>query len=101
MSGVLVVVVVLVALGVLVAIVNVRARRAGYAIPGRTPVRCDAGHVFVTLWILGGSLTTVRLGRFTRYGRCPVGHHWAVLHAVRDAELTHSERADLYGGTGR
>lgn len=68
-----------------VGVANVVARRAGYAIPGRTDVRCGNGHVFRTTWVEGGSLTTVRLGPLLRYGRCPVGHHWTTIRPVKAA----------------
>ena len=87
-----VLVVVLVTVGL-----NVWARRAGYAIPGRSPVRCSKGHLFLTTWVMGGSLTKVRLSPLTRWGRCPVGHHWATMHPVKDEELTSEERTTLYG----
>ena len=32
---------------------NSWARRAGYTIPGRSPVRCSTGHLFLTTWIMG------------------------------------------------
>jgi hypothetical protein len=73
------------------------ARRAGYAIPGRTPVRCSQGHLFLTTWVMGGSLTKVRLSPLTRWGRCPVGRHWATMHPVTDDELADEERTTLYG----
>lgn len=76
---------------------NVWARRAGDAIPGRSRVRCSEGHLFRATWVIGGSLTKVRLGPLTRWGRCPVGHHWATMHPVKDDELTDEERTTLYG----
>jgi len=45
------------------------------------PVRCSAGHLFTTIWIPGGSLKAVRLGR-RRYQRCPVGRHWATVERL-------------------
>jgi hypothetical protein len=39
------------------------------------PVRCREGHVYTTIWIPGGSLKAVRMGRW-RWQRCPVGRHW-------------------------
>lgn len=74
---------VLAVVAVVVVVVNVLVRRAGYAIPGRTAVRCSKGHRFTTTWIEGGSLEAVRLGPLTRFQRCPVGHHWAIVHPVR------------------
>ena len=70
-------------------------KRGGYA--GNTAhrvVRCSAGHLFTTTWIPGGSLTAIRLGS-ARYQRCPVGHHWALVRPVKDAELTEEDRRSL------
>ena len=90
---------VLVAILVLVAVVlaglNLWAKRAGYAIPGRTAARCAKGHLFRTTWIEGGSLTMLRLGPLLRYGRCPVGHHWSTIRPVKEADLTEPERRML------
>ncbi len=92
---------IVVAILLVVAIVtvglNLWARRAGYSIPGRSPVRCSKGHLFLTSWVMGGSLTKVRLGPLTRWGRCPVGRHWATMRPVKDDELTDEERTTLYG----
>jgi hypothetical protein len=55
-------------------------------------VRCSKGHLFTTTWIEGGSLQAVRLGPRTRYQRCPIGGHWAIVHPVKDDELTDEER---------
>jgi hypothetical protein len=83
---------VVIAVALLVAEQNVRMRRRGYSIPGKTVARCSAGHLFTTKWIEGGSLKAVRLGPTTRYQRCPVGHHWAIVHPVRDEDLTEEDR---------
>jgi hypothetical protein len=80
---------------IVVVVENALVRRRGYSIPGRTVVRCGSGHLFVTSWIEGGSLRAVRLGPTTRYQRCPVGRHWAIVHPVRDEELTDDERSSL------
>jgi hypothetical protein len=87
---------------VLAAVValNLRMRAKGYDVPGRTAVRCSAGHVFRTSWIEGGSLKAVRLGPTTRYQRCPVGQHWAIVHPLREEELTPDERSRLGGDDG-
>jgi hypothetical protein len=45
-----------------VVVVNLLVRRKGYAIPGKTMVRCNKGHLFTTTWIEGGSLKAIRLG---------------------------------------
>lgn len=88
---------VLVVIGGLTVLLNVRARRAGYDIPGKTPVRCSKGHLFLTTWVMGGSFTKVRLNPMLRWGRCPVGPHWATLRPVREADLTDEERHSLHG----
>jgi hypothetical protein len=45
------------------------------------PVRCREGHVFTTIWIPGGSLKAVRMGRW-RWQRCPVGGHWTWVRRI-------------------
>jgi len=85
-------IVVLVGVAVSVVVVNVIVRRRGYAIPGKTVVRCARSHLFTTTWVEGGSLRAVRLGPLTRYQRCPVGRHWAVVHPVNDEDLTDEQR---------
>lgn len=95
MSRVLVLFGVLVVVAIVVAIANVWMRRAGYAVPGKAAVRCSQGHLFRTTWIEGGSLTMVRLGPYVRYGRCPVGKHWATIRLVREADLSDAERRML------
>lgn len=90
---------VLVVLSIVIVGLNVWARRAGYAIPGRTPARCSAGHLFLMNWVMGGSLKMVRLGPLKRWGRCPVGNHWAIVRPVKDADLSPDERRSLYGET--
>lgn len=95
MRTIWVVVAAVLVVGLVVVVPNAWARRAGYSIPGRSPVRCREGHLFLTTWVMGGSLTKARLGPLTRWGRCPVGPHWTTMRPVRDAELTEEERADL------
>ena len=92
MKGLWIVVILAVVVGLVVVILNVTMRRRGYSIPGRTVVRCSGGHLFTTNWVEGGSLKAVRLGLTTRYQRCPVGHHWAIVHPVRDEDLSEDER---------
>jgi hypothetical protein len=94
-AGLIAGVVVLAAVGILVLAINVAMRRKGYSIPGKTVVRCSRGHLFRTTWIEGGSLRAVRLGPTTRYQHCPVGHHWAIIHPVKDADLTDEDRRVL------
>ena len=91
-TGLIVALVILAVVGVLVVALNVRARRQGYSIPGKTVVRCSRGHLFTTTWIEGGSLKAVRLGPYTRYQRCPVGRHWAIVHPIKDSELSDEQR---------
>ncbi|MGA2163265.1 MAG: hypothetical protein ABSH36_02210 [Solirubrobacteraceae bacterium] len=45
------------------------------------PVRCREGHVFTTIWIPGGSLKAIRMGRW-RWQRCPVGRHWTWVRRI-------------------
>ena len=92
MSPVWIVIIVLIVVAALVIVANVAVRRRGYAIPGKTIVRCSTGHLFTTTWIEGGSFKAIRLGPLTRYQRCPVGNHWAIVHPVRDEDLTDEER---------
>ena len=94
-TGVVVGVVVLAAVVVLVVVLNVAMRRKGYSIPGRTVVRCSGGHLFRTTWVEGGSLKAVRLGPVTRYQRCPVGKHWAIVHPVKEDDLSDEERRSV------
>ena len=68
----------------------VLARRAGYAIGLNTPVRCNSGHLFTTVWIPGVSVKALRLG-WWRVQWCPVGRHWTVVRPVKDADLSESE----------
>jgi hypothetical protein len=67
-----------------VTALTVGTRRLGYSIPGRTAARCTLGHLFAMTWILGGSLTSIHLGR-----------------PAKDTDLTEAERQTLYGETGR
>jgi len=43
------------------------------------------------VWIPGASVKAVRLGLW-RVQWCPVGRHVALVHLVKDADLTESER---------
>jgi hypothetical protein len=58
---------------------------------GHLVVRCRDGHLFTTLWIPGASVKSLRLGPW-RLQRCPVGHHFTVVSAVKEANLTEEER---------
>lgn len=85
----------LVLVALLVAALNLWARRAGYRVPGKAVVRCSRGHLFRTTWVEGGSLTMLRLGPSLRYGRCPVGLHWSSVLLVRERDLSEAERRML------
>ncbi len=98
MVGVIVGVAVLVAVAIVLVVINIVMRRRGYSIPGSTVARCAKGHLFTTTWIEGGSLKAVRLGPSTRYQRCPVGRHWAIVHPVREEDLTDEDRRTLADG---
>jgi hypothetical protein len=69
------------------------------ALGGKITVRCSKGHVFMTTWSPLGSFTSIRLGS-TRYQRCPVGNHWALVKPVSESELTDEERRDAGEGDG-
>jgi hypothetical protein len=70
---------------------TILARRRGYAFGRNVTVRCNRGHLFTTTWIPGASLKAIRLG-FWRLQWCPVGRHVALVHPVKDADLTEEER---------
>jgi hypothetical protein len=55
-------------------------------------VRCSQGHLFTTIWIPLASLKAVRLGG-SRYQRCPVGRHWAVVTPLEPATATPADLA--------
>jgi hypothetical protein len=80
-----------------VVVLNIMMRRKGYGIPGKTAVRCSKGHLFRTTWIAGGSLKAVRLGPRTRFQHCPVGKHGAIVHPVKEQELSSEDRKALAG----
>ena len=96
-AGLIIGIVVIALIAVGVVVINVVVRRQGYTIPGHTVVRCSKGHLFETTWIEGGSLKAVRLGPLTRYQRCPVGKHWALVHPVKEDDLTDEDRQLLAG----
>jgi hypothetical protein len=37
------------------------------------------------------------LGPLTRFQRCPVGHHWAIVHPVKEKDLTDEDRRAVDG----
>jgi hypothetical protein len=63
----------------------------GYRIGGNLVVRCHAGHLFTTIWILGVSLKSLRF-LWWRFQRCPVGKHWSIVTPVKESELTADEK---------
>ena len=67
------------------------ARRMGYRFGRDVVVKCHAGHVFSTIWIPAASLKAIRLGPW-RVQWCPVGHHVALIHPVKDVDLTQETR---------
>jgi hypothetical protein len=85
---------VLVLVGVGVVVANVVMRLLGYAIPGRTVVRCSQGHLFTTMWIEGGSLQALRLGPTLRYQWCPTCRHGRLVRPVKDADLSDDDRRE-------
>jgi hypothetical protein len=98
-TGLIVGIIVLVVVVFAVVALNVVMRRKGYSVPGKTVVRCSKGHLFSTTWIEGGSLKAVRLGPTTRFQHCPVGKHWAIIHPVKDADLSDEDRRVLAGSS--
>ncbi len=99
MVGLIVGLIVLVVVAVSVIVLNLAMRRRGYSIPGQTVVRCSRGHLFRTTWIEGGSLKAARLGPRTRFQHCPTGGHWAIVHPVKDEDLTEEDRSALTAET--
>jgi len=91
-TSLIVIIIVLLVVAISVVMANIVAWRKGYPIPGKTIVRCSQGHLFTTTWIAGTSFMAFRLGLLTRYQRCPVCKHWAVVHPVKDEDLTDEDR---------
>ena len=87
MSSFWIILIIILVVVAIVLVVNLVVRRKGYAIPGKTIVRCSKGHLVTTTWVEGGSLKAIRLGPLTRYQRCPVGKHWAIVHPVKEQDL--------------
>jgi hypothetical protein len=71
---------------------TVIATRQGYSFGKNSVVRCRRGHLFATVWIPGASVKAVRFG-FWRLQWCPVGRHMALVHPVKAASLTDTERS--------
>lgn len=65
-------------------------RRSG-RLGGKVIVRCQAGHLFTTIWIPAVSVKSLRLGT-RRFQHCPVGHHWSLVTPVKPADLTEQQR---------
>jgi hypothetical protein len=95
MNAAIPIAIILIVVAATVVFMNWYMRRKGYSMPGETAVRCSKGHLFRTLWVEGGSLVSVRLGPTTRFHYCPVGKHWAIIHPVKEQDLTDEERRQL------
>lgn len=95
MNAIIPIAIVLIVVVFVVVLMNWIMHRKGYAIPGSTAVRCSKGHLFRTTWIEGGSLVSIRLGPTTRFHYCPVGKHWAIIHPVKEQDLTDEEKRQL------
>lgn len=67
------------------------ATRRGYSFGRNVTVRCEAGHLFTTVWIPGASVKSLRLGLW-RVQWCPVGRHVTLVHPVKDADLSDADR---------
>ena len=67
------------------------ARRMGYRFGRNVVVKCHAGHVFSTIWIPAASFKAIRLGLW-RMQWCPVGRHIALIHPIKDVDLTEEMR---------
>src|SRR5690242_19633928 len=63
-----------------------------YALGKDTVVTCRQGHLFITVWIPGASVKSLRLGIW-RLQWCPVGRHVALVRLVKEADLTEDERS--------
>jgi hypothetical protein len=57
-----------------------------------TPVRCERGHLYTSIWVPAASVKAIRLGPEYRFQRCPVGRHWSRTHRVTSAELSPADR---------
>lgn len=90
---------VLVAVGIVVVVMNVAMRKRGYAIPGRTLVVCSQGHHFRTLWIEGGSFKAIRLGPRKRIQRCPVCKKFRVIVALPESQLSDAIQEEVTRNT--
>ncbi len=58
-------------------------------------VRCDAGHLFRTVWVPFASFKALRwFGR--RFQRCPVGRRWSWARRVEPSSLSADEFKEAY-----
>jgi hypothetical protein len=84
-----------IALPIVAAIIIVRVdwsvSRGRSVLGGDVTVQCSKGHTFQTTWSPLGSFTAIRLGT-SRYQRCPVGNHWAMVKRVSEANLADQQR---------
>jgi hypothetical protein len=81
----------IVVVAALYGIATLRARRLGYPLEATLLFGAAKGHLFTTIWVPGASIKSVKLG-WWRFQRCPVGKHWTLVSAVKDANLTDEER---------
>ncbi|MGK5729408.1 hypothetical protein [Streptomyces sp. URMC 124] len=65
---------------------------------GDTIIECGKGHVRWGTWVLGASVTTIKLGP-RRLGWCPVGRHVSLLRRTDESQLTPAQRRELFGDT--
>jgi len=70
---------------------TIAAKQMGYTFGRNVVVKCQAGHVFTTVWIPGASVKSLKLG-FWRLQWCPVGKHVTLVHPLKDSELTGETR---------
>lgn len=61
--------------------------------PQKSIVRCTAGHLYTATWIPFFGFKSLRLTPSTRYARCPVGKHWAVVSRSDLSALTEEQLA--------
>jgi hypothetical protein len=74
-----------------------RARSVSREDPLARRVRPGGAHARYSMTQMLRNRCPLRLGPLTRWGRCPVGHHWATMHPVKDDELSDQGRITLYG----
>ncbi|MFF4727367.1 hypothetical protein ACFY3M_18830 [Streptomyces mirabilis] len=59
--------------------------------PQKSIVQCSAGHFYMATWIPFVGIKSLRLTPSTRYARCPVGKHWAVVSRPDPSTLTEEQ----------